>query len=179
MKWKYFHGRIPGLPADTAASTVCYHHEQKYLSRYSNLQKKCCDPLKIHKKKIPKSSLREISLEAAKIFKNSKIDVIPGQKLCPSCRVKFNTLESSESDSVSTSEISQESDKEATSEFAELSKHTLDSTLEDINVSPMKLHSVAHHSRISHGKRKLSQVQEKFKEQHSVIKEQVAKYDTG
>lgn len=31
---------------------VCYHHEKVYLSRFQNLQKSCCDPFGIHKKRV-------------------------------------------------------------------------------------------------------------------------------
>ena len=33
-------------------STICVHHEKVFLSRYESLQKYCCDPLNVHKKKI-------------------------------------------------------------------------------------------------------------------------------
>ena len=33
-------------------SSLCYHHEKKYMSRYEYLEKYCCDPLKLHKKQI-------------------------------------------------------------------------------------------------------------------------------
>lgn len=31
---------------------ICQHHETVYLSRYESLQKFCCDPFHIHKKKL-------------------------------------------------------------------------------------------------------------------------------
>ena len=31
---------------------ICYHHEKLYISSYVRLQKYCCDPLKVHKKKL-------------------------------------------------------------------------------------------------------------------------------
>ena len=32
----------------------CHHHEKAYISRYESLQLYCCDPFKLHKKKISK-----------------------------------------------------------------------------------------------------------------------------
>ena len=34
------------------AGRVCFHHEKLYLSRYESLQKFCCDPHQIHKKRV-------------------------------------------------------------------------------------------------------------------------------
>ena len=34
------------------SNTLCYHHEKKFISRYEYLQKICCDPYKVHKKKL-------------------------------------------------------------------------------------------------------------------------------
>lgn len=33
-------------------STVCFHHEKMYISRYEYTQKYCSDPFKLHKKRI-------------------------------------------------------------------------------------------------------------------------------
>eukprot|EP00795_Rhopilema_esculentum_P006844 gene6844-12439_t len=76
----------------TLIETVCLHHEQVFLLRYSFLQKKCCDSFKVHGKKGSKSSLREITFQMAKVFQDNHIPVVPGQKLCPKCRIKFSDL---------------------------------------------------------------------------------------
>ena len=52
--------------------TICYHHEQTMLNQYSQLQKRCCDPFKQHKKvsRSSKAALRNVSMEMAHTFKN-------------------------------------------------------------------------------------------------------------
>ena len=41
-------------------------------------------------------------------------------------------------------------------------RESLNALLEDIEVSPIKLHSLPKHAKLSHGKRKLAQVKEGF-----------------
>ena len=77
--------------------------------------------------------------------------VIPGYKLCPPCQAQYAKLvQASDSESVSSCEegyvqaIEQDVSVEST--------HTsLNSTLQDLDLSPLKLHSVAPHSRLSEG----------------------------
>ena len=52
----------------TLIERVCLRHEQVFLLRNSFLQKKCCDPFKVHGEKGSKSSLREITFQMAKVF---------------------------------------------------------------------------------------------------------------
>ncbi|KAG9331915.1 hypothetical protein JZ751_016577 [Albula glossodonta] len=78
--------RRTGLPCEDN-DTVCLYHEQKILTYYPIFQKKCCDPLKKHKRPA-KKSLREISLRMAKNWKEKlNVSVIPGNKLCPACLI--------------------------------------------------------------------------------------------
>ena len=68
-----------------------------------------------------------------------------------------------------------ESDAELECDLSrELARESLDSSLVDMDVSPMKLHAVASHSKVSYGKRKLKQVQAKLKEQEASLQKKVA-----
>ena len=69
--------------------TICFHHEQTTLFKYSHLQKKCCDPFLKHKKAV-KAGLREVSLEASADFQSLGISVIPGHKMCPTCHAELS-----------------------------------------------------------------------------------------
>ena len=51
---------------------------------------------------------------------------------------------------------------------------SLDSSLVDMDVSPLKLHAISLHSEVSYGKRKLKQVQAKLKEQERSLQKKVA-----
>ena len=65
--------------------TICHHHEQTILTQYGAFQKKCCDPFQKHKNPV-KGSLREVSIASSKSYHKINIFVVPGQKLCPTCR---------------------------------------------------------------------------------------------
>lgn len=79
--------RVPGSVFESNLS-ICLHHEQKFLIRYSLLQKKCFDPFQKHKG-VVKSALRNIPLEMPQAFKKLQIDVVQGQTLCAKYRVHF------------------------------------------------------------------------------------------
>eukprot|EP00795_Rhopilema_esculentum_P007471 gene7471-13243_t len=68
---------------------ICLHHEQKLLNKFHLGQKKCCNPLEKDSHK-GKGSLREVTLEMAKKLKERKISIVPGKKICPSCRKDIN-----------------------------------------------------------------------------------------
>lgn len=66
--------------------TICKHHEETLLVRYSSLIKKCADPFKQHLVAKTKS-LRIITLDFYSRAKSLHGKVIPGQKLCLNCRI--------------------------------------------------------------------------------------------
>ena len=56
----------------------------------------------------------------------------------------------------------------------EADKNELNLSFDEVNVIPVKLHAVGEHSKVSYGKRKVSQLQHKLKEKHSRIQEKIA-----
>ena len=103
--------------------------------------------------------LRVILLAQAKEMCLRGYVVIPGYKLCPPCRAQYAKLvQASDSESVSSCE---EGDVQAIEQdvSVESTRTSLNSTLQDLDLSPLKLHSVAPHSRLSVGKRKFNQVE--------------------
>ena len=149
---------------------ICNHHEQAVLVKYSSLQRKCCDPFLRHKNPV-RGSLREISLETASEFEQLNISVVPGRKICPSCRrdlsKEIEKLKNAPEDSGSDPDF--ECD-----ESPVVQKESLNRSFEEIGVSPVKLHSVPSHSRIPYGKRKLEQVKDKLSNEQAKFKKQVA-----
>ena len=92
--------------------------------------------------------LRAILLAQAKEMCLRGYVVIPGYKLCPPCRVQYAKLaQASDSESVSSCE---EGDVQAIEQdvSVESTRTSLNSTLQDLDLSPLKLHSVAPHSRL-------------------------------
>ena len=64
---------------------ICEHHKQEYLTFYSMRQKSCCDPLKKHPTATRKKGLRYI--DQTLVTKYSQVlNLIPGKKICDSCR---------------------------------------------------------------------------------------------
>ena len=56
----------------------------------------------------------------------------------------------------------------------EMLRHDLDVSLEVMDLSPIKLHGVASHSKVVLGKRKLEQFREKMKDQETTLQKKVA-----
>ena len=85
--------------------------------------------------------------------------VLPGQKLCPKCRLKVSEPEKEEEEPYKQDELNDESFCFQEEHDLNLSRESLNSTLNELNISPVKLHSVAQHSKPTLGKRKLKQVE--------------------
>ena len=95
--------------------------------------------------------LREISLNKAKEYELLGINLIPGKKLCVSCR-KSIAKQSKSDDALR--ELEQiDSDPDYVNDNTDVN-----SQLENIGISPISNHAKAKLTRISTGKRKLSQI---------------------
>ena len=95
----------------------------------------------------------------AKSLCKSGSAVVPGQKLCPQCRnFDPNTIGEEVLTDVETPE-STVHDKFDVEYETEPAKESLNSSLLQLDISPLKTHSVTSHSKSSHGKRKLVQVE--------------------
>ena len=155
--------------------TICFHHEQTVLSKYSHSQKKCSDPFSKHKKAV-KAGLREITLDAWADFQSFSVSVIPGQKMCPTCQTELSRklkYFDKESGEIGTPANGSDTELEHYLQY-QLTREGLDLSLLDIDLSPLKLHAVASHSKVCYGRRKLRQVQAKLKEQEDSLHKKVA-----
>lgn len=154
--------------------TICSYHFHFYLIRFELEQNSCCDPYKKHTKPITnKRNLRKISLQKAKLYKEkSNINLVPGQLLCSNCRKLLlkdnegkNEERSTESDEGK--EIDTNFELELASRITE--KEKLNESFIGINVSPLKLQSVATHSKKKYAKRKLKQAESQIKKKLSNV----------
>ena len=156
--------------------TICLHHEQTVLSKYSHSHRKCCNPFSKHMKKV-KTGLREITLEVWSDFQKLSISIIPGHRMCPTCHTELSRRLKSfdeETDEAGMTDA-YESDVELEQDLnSRLTRENLDSSLVDMDLSPMKLHAVASHSKVCYGKRKLKQVNAKLKEQEEGLQKKIA-----
>lgn len=132
---------------------------------------------KLKKSNLILGGLKEVTLEEAKSLKNNGIDIVPGQKLCPTCRILV-TKKLGESSSDDTEQSQDEQTQELTeieSSFqADLSKTSLNSTLTEINISPVKTHAVSSHLLVPYGKRKIKQARNAMEEKQENIKSKIA-----
>ena len=119
------------------------------------------------------ATLREVQLHFAKtVLKDLGIKLIPGTKLCTSCRmlIQKKSKDVDEKEDVEQKEDAEQGDKENCAENGDEynqnnvseERERLNKTLNEMEISPLKLHALPHHSRHIEGKRKLSQVKDKI-----------------
>ena len=102
-----------------------------------------------------------INLQMAKDMVSLGISVVPGYMLCPSCRVKFHEMKIDPMDTDLSSDEGQQLSMEIEHEISvSYSKDSVNATLTNLDLSPIKMHGIAGSSKISHGKRKLKQAHE-------------------
>ncbi|MCH2405824.1 MAG: hypothetical protein MK200_06485 [Nitrosopumilus sp.] len=106
-------------------------------------------------------ALRNISLEKALLY-DGKITLIPGKKLCASCRKELLQLNSTEDSSESETIDEHENDFEMHTYNDDTEFTDINNTLCMIGCSPVTSHSKAKSTRISAAKRKVEQVKEKI-----------------
>ena len=103
----------------------------------------------------------------AKDLYNNDYYVIPGQKLCPKCRLTYSKSKT-DIDQIETNDSESDNmityDKEI---YLNTTKESLNNTLfrdsfelNELDISPVKVHSVVTHSKLALGKRKLKQVKD-------------------
>ena len=72
--------------SETDIQTVCYHHEQSLILKFSSRIKKCSDPFSLHSKGSVTKSLWIVTLDFYSKTTSLKGIIIPGEKLCISCK---------------------------------------------------------------------------------------------
>ena len=152
--------------------TICFHHKQFFGKVFEREADKCCTILKSHGR-ISKAH-RVINFEMTKILKEKGFnDVLPGQKLCRQCVTEYEKLTKPPENENMTEIIETESsqDKLASDDdflLYESPKKKLNSTLENIGVSPVNTLGVSQHSRGSNEKCKMKNFLNVYKENISV-----------
>ena len=103
-------------------------------------------------------TLTDINLVLAKNMCRQGLIAIPGQMLCPNCR--FRASKPEEETYGNDNGVDDNTSIEEEHEL-ELTGEPLNSTLSELEISPIKFHSIAPHSKPSLRKRKLEQVEGK------------------
>ena len=100
--------------------------------------------------------LRSITLIMAKTMWQYGLFVTPGERLCPSCR-KETTLKLKPG--IQTDSEMEGSDENMDAKAREYetnrTRESLNSTLKELEISPVRSHSVPQYSKVAEGKRKL------------------------
>ena len=125
--------------------TIFFHHEKAVLSKYSAYQTRCCNPFELEGHTAIKS-LRVVNLEAAKNLRSLGISVKPGEKLCPTCKIKADQKKQEPTDS-----NENDSDGHDLIDIATRLQE-VNSSFMEVDVRPVKLHAISKHRRVSYGK---------------------------
>ena len=126
----------------------CFYHEKAYISRYEALQKNCCDPFKVYKKKIIKGLCKVNTLTA------SQLKIKPGQKLCTNCLNEFK-LEQIIGKFSQEDEDKDVDDEEFSS--SDLNKTVLNKSASLLEISPLK--NVSKRDKLECGKQKVKKLE--------------------
>ena len=150
-------------------SSICFHHEYVHGNVFegrTTQAAKCCGVLIEHRRKV--KGERVITLELAQQLQSKNVHTVPGLMLCRQC-VNCASEATAESASSDTDEEDMlldnpvddhtqaihDSDEDFVSIY-ETSREKLNTSLETVNVSPINLHAVPQHSRVSCAQVKLS-----------------------
>ncbi|KAG1698831.1 U11/U12 small nuclear ribonucleoprotein [Nymphon striatum] len=111
---------------NVSVSTICLHHKYLYSNTvYWTKYGKCCDPLDTHTRKV--KGICKIGLAFAEELENIGINIVPGQKLCPSCLKKVKN----DVAAAAGSESSTSTDESTPGTCKEVIKHKLNQSLEN------------------------------------------------
>ena len=141
-----------------SSAKVCLHHHQLYIKRYEKRQTKCCNLFQYHSGiKLPKAR-HCITLHMAKVLARSYKTIIPGHKLCVKCYQQAkkeyadHLAQSEQSSSTGTSETDESEFAMTDNEDAILA---VNSSLQNQDLSPLKLHAQPPHQKAKQAKQKL------------------------
>ena len=142
--------------------TICFHHEQMFGNVFERYATKCCGILNSHRRKTQGS--KKVTLHMAQQLIAKNFDVQPGLMLCRHCITTYENLISASSPNTEAEETSMEvALDDTTYNVHSTPKKRLNISLETIDVSPVKLHSVAQHSRSTSAQKKFDQVIDSYK----------------
>ena len=132
------------------------HYEQVFGNIFERSESKCCGVLVKHRHKVKGEQV--ITLQMTQQLKTKNINIIPGQLYCRQCKAKF--LLETEIDCIDDEDKGQ-SVTDADDEFTEC--ETPRKKFESMAVSPVSLHAVPQHSRITNAKVKIDKIMNTIK----------------
>ena len=124
-------------------------------------------------------SLCEISLALTRKMFSLQIHLIPRKKLCPSCRVNIQETNEKEDSEENSDECNSDGDNDCINEleqtFVMLEQRSyINNTLEEMDISPVKLHAVPQHLRLVECKQELRKIQNILEEKDTKLEKCIA-----
>ena len=86
------------------------------------------------------------------------IYVIPGWKICPTCKIECYRKTEITNEEIDEPDYAFSSDDEVNNWNTTENRDVMNSTLNELELTPFKVHAVPGHMKVAHGKRKLAQV---------------------
>ena len=86
------------------------------------------------------------------------IHVIPGWKICPTCTTECYRKTEITNEEIHELDYAFSSDDEVNNWNTTENRDVMNSTLNELELTPFKVHAVPGHMKVAHGKRKLAQV---------------------
>ena len=86
------------------------------------------------------------------------IHVIPGWKICPTCTTECYRKTEITNEEIDELDYAFSSDDEVNNWNTTENRDVMNSTLNELELTPFKVHAVPGHMKVAHGKRKLAQV---------------------
>lgn len=155
-----------------ATTTVCFHHEKIFLSKYSFLQRNCCDPFGVHEEAPVRKSLRVLDLQTADDISSTTGKVVhPGQKICMKCNIKASSDRQCSTEDDSEMEVADiecgtsKEDKSMAYSMKQQTMQVVNTTLQGAGYSPLKAQKVSKRDLVGYGKRKVTEAEEAVKSQ--------------
>jgi len=132
-------------------TNICGHHERMLLTKYSDLQTRCCDPFNKHQKPQTKG-LKIISLSKYKDLSCAPaLGLTPGEKLCPACKIALEKHKETQNTDAPGPAVASHSSSEdessgpietASSPEKEASVVEVNTALAGLDETPVKLHQL-------------------------------------
>ena len=129
---------------ESLLGTIYFFHKHYFLDKYAKLERKCCNPFKIHNEPMKNSSLRAITLDTYRKIKakGMSLRVIPGKKLFANCNIKVGGMPEGNDSSCHTSSADSEIEDAQVQIQADQSLQEVNTSLEYLGESPLKFNGV-------------------------------------
>ena len=99
-----------------------------------------------------------VTIDLTKTITKLGIYVIPGWKICPTCKIECYCKTEITNEEIDEADCAFSSDNEVNNWNTTENRDVMNSTLNELELTPFKVHAVPKHMKAAHGKRKLAQV---------------------